>query len=151
MRAVAVLFAVLLAIAGCSQPSQAPEQGEKEDVARAVEETPATTPPSVQGAEGGVAAPASGSSGAEVTSEGSALPTVNASASVDTSRMQNFDCRIQAHALEEGMDAQESEAFADEMGDRLVEDMEAGGDKDVGDILDDMGVPAYEEQCGPPL
>lgn len=40
MRAIAVLFAVLLAVASCSQPSQAPEQGEKEDVEQAVEETP---------------------------------------------------------------------------------------------------------------
>jgi hypothetical protein len=40
MRAVAVLFGVLLAMAGCSQTSSAPEQGEKEDVEQAVEETP---------------------------------------------------------------------------------------------------------------
>ena len=38
MRAVAILFAVLLAVAGCSQPSQAPEQGEKEDVEQAADE-----------------------------------------------------------------------------------------------------------------
>ena len=149
MRAAAVLFAVLLAVAGCSQSVPAPEQGEKEI---APPESPAPTEePTEELAEESVIAPASGSAGAEITSEGSALPSVNASASVDTSRMQNFDCRIQAHALEGGMGAQESEAFANEMADRLVEDMEAGGDKDVGDILDDMDVPAYEEQCGPPL
>ncbi len=45
------------------------------------------------------------------------------------------------------MSAQESEAFGTEMGNRLADDIEAGGDKDMGDILDDMGVPAYEEEC----
>ena len=45
------------------------------------------------------------------------------------------------------MSAQESEAFGTEMSNRLADDIEAGGDKDMGDILDDMGVPAYEEEC----
>ena len=135
-------------MAGCSQPSQAPEQGEKET---APPESPTPTKePTEEFVEESVVTPASGSAGAEVTSV-PALPSVNASASVDTSRMDNFDCRIQAYVLEEGMDAQASEAFGEEMGNLLVEDMEAGGDKDVGDILDDMGVPAYEDQCGPPL
>ena len=40
MRAVVLLFVVLLVLVGCSQPSQVPEQGEKEDVEQAVEETP---------------------------------------------------------------------------------------------------------------
>jgi hypothetical protein len=38
------------------------------------------------------------------------------------------------------MSAQESEAFGTEMGNRLADDIAAGGDKD-------MGVPAYEEEC----
>ena len=40
MRTMAVLFMVLLAVAGCSQASQAPEQGEKEDVERATGSEP---------------------------------------------------------------------------------------------------------------
>ena len=184
MRAAVILFMVLLTMAGCSQPSQAPEQGEKEDVERATEdpvvgaaecsdfaspdeamdyytsEASEAEKRALDENQDGFAcnesasvasAQSSGSAGSEATSGGPALPSVDASASVDTSRMDNFDCRIQAHALEEGMDAQASTAFGDEMADRLIEDMEAGGNKDVGDILDDMGVPAYEEDCGPPL
>ncbi len=144
-----VLVLAALMLGGCSGGTQTnpPAQGEKEDVERAVEERPETT---ARVAEGYTVSEQA-SAAAEVTSEASALPTVDPSASVDTSRMENFDCRIQTYAIEEGMDAQGSQVFAEEMADRLVEDMEAGGNKDVGDILDDMGVPAYEEQCGPPL
>lgn len=48
------------------------------------------------------------------------------------------------------MTAEESEAFSTEMGNRLADDIEAGGDKDMGDILGEMGVPAYEEQRSTP-
>ena len=56
-------------------------------------------------------------------------------------------CRGETYSIEQGMSAQESEAFGTEMGNRLADDIEAGGDKDMGDILDDMGVPAYKEEC----
>ena len=35
-------------------------------------------------------------------------------------------------------------AFAEELADRLGDDIESGENKDMNDILDDMRVPAYE-------
>jgi hypothetical protein len=33
------------------------------------------------------------------------------------------------------------------LGNRIADDIEAGGDKDANDILDEMGVPTYDEEC----
>ncbi len=41
------------------------------------------------------------------------------------------------------MDEQEGEAFIIELGGRSAV-LDLGGDKNVGDVLDDTGVPAYE-------
>lgn len=64
-----------------------------------------------------------------------------------TPEFNEWNCRGDAYMAEQGMDAAEQEAFANELADRLIEDIEAGGDKKMGDIMDEMGVPAYEE-CG---
>lgn len=143
MRAVAVLFAVLLAVAGCSETSTAPEKPEKE-----------TAPPERSAAEptrepvGEPTATASTSTSPATTPASVASAESGGSVGPDMSRFNNFQCRMNTYALEQGMDTEESEAFGTELGNRLVDDTEAGGDKDLGDVMDDMGVPSYEEECG---
>lgn len=56
-------------------------------------------------------------------------------------------CRMNTYIMEQDMDKPEEKVFTDEMADILVEDIEAGGDKDVNDAMDEMGVPAYEDVC----
>ncbi len=45
------------------------------------------------------------------------------------------------------MDEAEATAFREDLGNRLADDIEAGGDRDSNDILDEMGVPTYHEEC----
>ncbi len=58
-----------------------------------------------------------------------------------------WNCWGETYIFQQGMSETEATAFAEEMADRLGDDIEAGGDKDMNDILDDMSVPAYEEEC----
>ena len=44
------------------------------------------------------------------------------------------------------MSEAEATAFAEELADRLGDDIESGGNKDMNDILDDTRVPAYENE-----
>jgi len=45
------------------------------------------------------------------------------------------------------MSEAEATAFGEYLGNRIADDIEAGGDKDANDILDEMGVPTYDEEC----
>ena len=84
----------------------------------------------------------------------SASSTASSSASAEATGLRKtpafyrMQCRMDTYAAEQNMDDQDANRFADELADRLIEDMEAGGHKDVDDIMDDMGVPAYEAECG---
>jgi hypothetical protein len=84
----------------------------------------------------------------------SASATASGSASAEATGLQptpayyRSECRMNAYIADENMSDAEEDAFIDEMADRLTVDIEAGGDKDVDDVMDEMGVPAYEEECG---
>lgn len=83
----------------------------------------------------------------------SPAPEMTASASTESTSIQPtpefyaWQCRGDTYAAGRNMDQAEYDAFANELADRLGDDIESGGSKDMNDILDDMGVPAYEEQC----
>jgi hypothetical protein len=63
------------------------------------------------------------------------------------SEFNESKCRAETYVAEQNMSKAERTAFGVEMVDRLAEDIEADGHKHMEDILDDMGVPAYEEEC----
>jgi hypothetical protein len=167
---VLLVVSVLVALYGCGQSSPAPQQGEKEDVEKAVGGDPALaqmTPkeacetfPSSQHAMEYLDNKATDAEERVLDSDGDGWPCNEASvvpaseaASTEPTGLQpspefyEWNCRGETYVIEQGMSAQESEAFGTEMGNRLADDIEAGGDKDMGDILDEMGVPAYEEEC----
>ena len=58
-----------------------------------------------------------------------------------------WQCRGDTYIAERGMSEAEATAFGEYLGNRLADDIEAGGDKDANDILDEMGVPTYDEEC----
>ena len=64
-----------------------------------------------------------------------------------SSEFNEWKCRAETYVAEQNMSEAERTAFGVEMVDRLAEDVEADGHKHMEDILDDMGVPAYEEEC----
>lgn len=74
--------------------------------------------------------------------------TARASAAASALPASIFQCRMRAYVLKNNMSEAEIEAISEEIADRMISDIEAGGHKDVGDIMDDMGVPKYIAQCG---
>jgi hypothetical protein len=64
-----------------------------------------------------------------------------------SSEFNAWNCRAETYVAEQNMSEAERAAFGVEIVDRLAEDVQVDGHKHMEDILDDMGVPAYEEQC----
>jgi hypothetical protein len=84
----------------------------------------------------------------------SASATAGGSASAEATGLEptpayyRAECRMNTYIADENMDKAEENAFVDEIADRLIQDIEADGNKNVNDVMDDMGVPAYEAECG---
>ena len=64
-----------------------------------------------------------------------------------SSEFDEWNCRAETYVTEQNMSEAQRTAFGVEMVDRLAEDVRVDGHKHMEDILDDMGVPAYEEEC----
>ncbi len=64
-----------------------------------------------------------------------------------SSEFNEWNCRAETYVTEQDMSEARRTAFGVEMVDRLAEDVKVDGRKRMEDILDDMGVPAYEEEC----
>ncbi len=173
---VLLVLAVLLAFYGCGQSSPAPEQGEKEDVEKGVGKKPEDTPkpettqaeaatvscsdfPSSQHAYEYYDTKATEAEQKILDSDGDGWPCNEASVVGEeqaapeqtglqpTPEFYENECRMRTYAVEQGMASAESTAFANEIADALADDIEAGGDKDLGEVLDELGVPAYEDVC----
>ena len=139
---VLLILAVFGALYGCGQPSAPPEQPENESAENAAVEptpTPAPTPETTMLAKPEYTSP-------EPTS--SATASAQATGIQPTPEFYAWQCRGDTYAAEQGMSQAEYDAFGTEMGNRLADDIEAGGNKDMNDILDDMGVPSYPDECG---
>ena len=183
---VLLMVAVLMTLYGCGQPpSTAPEQGEKEDVEKAVaEKKPEATPKpkttqakaatvscsdfyGPQDAQAYYDTRASAADKEALNSDGDEwacnepgvafapepkqMTTAQAPEETGIRRTPEFNewnCRAESYVVEQKMSEAETTAFAEEMADRLGDVIEAGGPIHMEDILDDMGVPAYEDVCG---
>jgi hypothetical protein len=132
-----VLLAIAMFVFGCSQPGEAPssDRPEKDAREKVTEEAAVITP---------TPEPTAVEETTYVASESATAAPSSASASPNAA----FNCRILAYVAEENMSEAEAADFSEEIANRMVEDMDAGGHKDMGDIMDDMGVPAYKEECG---
>jgi len=117
-------FVLALTTFGCAgeQPRDAP--GEKEDAGKTVTEagSEATHEPSVQ-----------------------AGTSAGATGNVDHYRL---DCRMQTHIFKEDMSRTEARDFTARVTYRVQANLNGGGDKNLGDILDDLDIPAYDILCG---
>jgi hypothetical protein len=59
-----------------------------------------------------------------------------------------IDCRMQTYIFKENMSRAEAEDFTARVTYRVQANLNGGGDKNLGDILDDLDVPAYDFLCG---
>ncbi|MBA3490943.1 MAG: hypothetical protein H0T55_02560 [Rubrobacteraceae bacterium] len=55
---------------------------------------------------------------------------------------------MQTHIFKEDMSKAEAEDFTSRITDRVQANLNGGGDKNLGDILDDLKIPAYDKLCG---
>ena len=60
----------------------------------------------------------------------------------------NLNCREQTYIVKEGMGKAETEHFVARITDRVLANLDGSGNKNMGEILDDIGVPSYEDFCG---
>jgi hypothetical protein len=58
------------------------------------------------------------------------------------------DCRMQTHVFKEEMSRTEARDFTSRVAYRVQANLNGGDDKNLGDILDDLDVPAYKGLCG---
>ena len=58
------------------------------------------------------------------------------------------DCRIQTHIFKEDMSGAEARDFTARVASRVQANLNGGGEKNLGDILDDIDVPVYRSLCG---
>ena len=92
-----------------------------------------------------------GAGKSEAGSEDSNDPWVQAGSSagaggdVDHYRV---DCRMQTHTFKKEMSRTEARDFTSRVAHRVQANLNGGDDKNLGDILDDLDVPAYKGLCG---
>ncbi len=78
-------------------------------------------------------------------------PSVQASTSTSVAGDADFykvECRMQTHIFKEDMSKAEADDFTSRITDRVQANLNGGGDKNLGDILDDLKIPAYDTLCG---
>ncbi len=59
-----------------------------------------------------------------------------------------LDCRMQVHIFKEDMSKSEVKDFDSRITYRVQANLNGGGDKNLGDILDEIDVPTYKGLCG---
>jgi len=59
-----------------------------------------------------------------------------------------LSCRMQTHIFKEDLSEAEAKDFAARVAYRVQANLNGGGDKNLGDILDEIDVPAYRGLCG---
>jgi hypothetical protein len=84
--------------------------------------------------------------GTEATYEPSVRAGSSAGASGDVDHYRG-DCRMQTYIFKEAMSRAEARNFTARVTYRVQANLN-GGDKNLGDILDDLDVPAYAFLCG---
>jgi hypothetical protein len=85
--------------------------------------------------------------GIESTHDPSVQAGSSAGASGDVDHYR-VDCRMQTHIFKEDMSRAEARDFTARITYRVQANLNGGGDKNLGDILDDLNVPAYDSLCG---
>jgi hypothetical protein len=121
-----LVLAVLLAFPtfGCAGDQARDAPGEKEDAGRTLTEA-----------------------GSEAIHEPSVQASTSASATgnVDHYRLA---CRMQTCIFKENMSRAEARDFTARVTYRVQANLNGGGEKNLGDILDDLDIPAYDILCG---
>jgi hypothetical protein len=87
----------------------------------------------------------------EAGTEATYKPSVQAGSSAGASGgvdHYRVDCRMQTHIFKEAMSRAEARDFTARVTYRVQANLNGGGDKNLGDILDDLDVPAYDFLCG---
>jgi hypothetical protein len=87
----------------------------------------------------------------EAGSEPSHEPSVQVSTSAGaTGNVDHYRlaCRMQTHIFKENMSRAEARDFIARVTYRVQANLNGGGEKNLGDILDDLKVPAYDILCG---
>ena len=120
-----LVLALLLAFPtfGCAGEQARDAPGEKEDVGTTVTEA-----------------------GSEATHE----PSIQASTSAGTTGNVDhyrLDCRMQTHIFKEDLSRTEARDFTARVTYRVQANLN-GGEKNLGDILDGLDIPAYDTICG---
>jgi hypothetical protein len=91
-----------------------------------------------------------GKSETEAGIEATHEPSVQASTSAGaTGNVDHYrlDCRMQTHIFKEDMSRAEAKDFTARVTYRVQANLNGGGDENLGDILDDLDVPAYDFLC----
>jgi hypothetical protein len=101
----------------------------------------ATDAPTVSATKAATGAGIEAPHGSSVQASASTSPTGNA-------EQYRLSCRIQTHIFKEEMSKAEVKDFTARMTYRVQSNLNGGGNKNLGDILDDLGVPAYTSLCG---
>jgi hypothetical protein len=87
----------------------------------------------------------------EARSEDNYDPSVQAASSASASGdvdHYRVDCRMQTYIFKEDMSKAEAKDFIARITYRVQANLNGGDDKNLGDILDDLDVPAYPFLCG---
>jgi hypothetical protein len=85
--------------------------------------------------------------GSEATYDPSVQAGSSAGAGGDVDHYR-VDCRMQTHIFKEDMSRAEARDFTARVTYRVQANLNGGGDKNLGDILDDLDVPVYDSLCG---
>jgi hypothetical protein len=104
---------------------------------------------SAQGETGNTAAGRGGSSVAatEATRDSAAQARASSGATGEAGQFRQ-SCRMQTHVFKEDMSRAQARDFTARVTYRVQANLNGGDDKNLGDILDDLGVPAYKGLCG---
>ena len=99
------------------------------------------------GCAGEQAGNASSEAGSEATRDPSLQvgTSARATGNVDHYRV---DCRMQTYIFKENMSRAEAKDFTARVTYRVQANLNGGGEKNLGGILDDLDVPAYDFLCG---
>jgi hypothetical protein len=74
---------------------------------------------------------------------------VRASASVGAvGDARHLNCRAQTYIVKEGLNNAETKDFVARITNRVLANLDGSGNKDMGEILDNIGVPSYKGFCG---
>ena len=85
--------------------------------------------------------------GVEVT-RGSSVRKGASDSAIGNAGQYRLSCRLQTHIFEEDMSKAEIKEFNSRITYRVQANLNGGGDKNLGDILDELNIPAYDTLCG---